>query len=357
MGEQSTTRPTPPAELAQEEQTQSRAEGLTDEQGNGTLAKKELQRSSSSNQSSEPTIDGEEGNVTSPSSIQGPAQGEEPEVASLNQTGNSTQNVTTTASNATASNAIAATNTTSGAYGRIAFGGDGGSDSEIYVMNPDGSGVTRLTNNNEYDRHPALSPDGKRIAFFGERDGKDEIWVMNAADGSGQIRLTADGYDPSWSPDGKKIAFVRNSDGDGEIYVMNAADGSEQTKLTNNTEFDFDPAWSSDSKKIAFSSVRDNNNEIYVMNAADGSNKTRITEPRSDYSFPDWAGGNISSHGGGSPAATPSPGQAINKVISTIQNLDNIPQNLKTSIIAHLRQALNSLNETSTNIINNFNVP
>ncbi len=95
---------------------------------------------------------------------------------------------------------------------------------EIYVMNVDGSGQTRLTNNSAIDARPAWSPDGKRISFQSTRDGNVEIYVMNA-DGSGQTRLTnnsAIDARPAWSPDGKHIAFQSLRDGDLEIYVMNA---------------------------------------------------------------------------------------------------------------------------------------
>ena len=81
------------------------------------------------------------------------------------------------------------------------------------------------------------APCGK-IAFISNRDGNDEIYVMNA-DGSNQTRLTNNPamIRPSFSPDGSKIAFVSNRDGNYEIYVMNA-DGSNQTRLTNNPATD-----------------------------------------------------------------------------------------------------------------------
>src|SRR5687767_3392148 len=61
------------------------------------------------------------------------------------------------------------------------------------------------------------------------------------------------------------IAFQSNRDGNNEIYVMNG-DGSGLTNLTDNPADDFGPVWSPDGKKIIFSSNRDGNYDIYVMN-------------------------------------------------------------------------------------------
>ncbi len=93
---------------------------------------------------------------------------------------------------------------------------------------------------------PAQAQDAMgQIAFVSRRDGNSEIYVMNA-DGSGQTNLTnnpASDTFPAWSPDGSRIAFTSDRDGNQEIYVMNA-DGSGQTPLTNNPETDNSPVWS-----------------------------------------------------------------------------------------------------------------
>ena len=159
--------------------------------------------------------------------------------------------------------------------GRIAFYSNRDGNNEIYVMNGDGSGLNNLTNNPADDYEPAWSPDGKKIAFWSNRDGNNEVYVMNA-DGSDQTNLTNNPADDGgastfWSPDGKKIVFASDRDGNRDVFVMNA-DGTNPTNLTNNPAADDLPAWSPDGAKIAFTSDRGG---IYVMNS-DGSNQTLL---------------------------------------------------------------------------------
>jgi tricorn protease-like protein len=92
---------------------------------------------------------------------------------------------------------------------------------------------------------PIIAAAQGRIAFDSDRDGNDEIYVMNA-DGSNQTRLTdnsASDSSPSCSTDGSKIVFVSTRDGNAEIYVMNS-DGSNPTRLTDSSGLDFDPSFS-----------------------------------------------------------------------------------------------------------------
>ena len=190
----------------------------------------------------------------------------------------------------TTSNSVSITVTPSSvAIGKITFASNRDGCAQIYLMNTDGSSQTCLSNGAYNDESPKWSPDNSRIAFQSDRDFENDgdnpiygmdIYVMNW-DGSGVSRLTNSTYDdinPVWSPDGTKIAFMsfRNCL-NYQIYVMNA-DGSGQVNISNNNANDTQPSWSPDGTKIAFASDRDQAgfSSIYIM-SANGSNQTRVT--------------------------------------------------------------------------------
>src|SRR5215204_3542268 len=108
------------------------------------------------------------------------------------------------------------------------------------------------------DGSPAWSPDGRRIAFYSERDGNAEIYVMNA-DGTGVTRLTntrADEGYPAWSPDGRTISFDSDRDGNFDVFAMNV-DGTNVRPLTRHPGRDVSASWSPDGRAIVFMSDRE----------------------------------------------------------------------------------------------------
>lgn len=160
---------------------------------------------------------------------------------------------------------------------QILFVTDRDGNSEIYVMNPDGTGQTRLTNNAATDKHPAWGPTGKQILFSTDRDGNFEVYVGDR-DGTNLINLTSNAAvdsAPAWAPNGSKILFQTDRDGNFEIYSMDP-DGSNPTNLTSNAASDMNPTWSADGSKIYFQTMRDGNWEIYSMDP-DGSNPTNLS--------------------------------------------------------------------------------
>jgi TolB protein len=162
---------------------------------------------------------------------------------------------------------------------KIAFVSNRDGNSDIYLMNPDGTNPVNITNHPAYDGQPSWSPDGKKIAFVSDRDGNQEIYVMNACDGTNQVRLTFSSplmaYDPDWSPDGTKIVFtLGDQDDNQQIYVMNAdGTGAHDISLPPGV-IDFRPSWSPDGTQIAFQSYPPN--AVWKMNA-DGTNRISLS--------------------------------------------------------------------------------
>src|SRR2546422_4564489 len=120
---------------------------------------------------------------------------------------------------------------------RIAFVSQRDGNAEIYVMNADGTGTTRVTNDPQADGRPAFLPDGQSLAFHSSRTaGKLQIWAVNV-DGTGLTQLTRDSVNssPAVSPDGQTIAYVSTRNKDGDIWLMNR-DGTNQRQFTRSPQ-------------------------------------------------------------------------------------------------------------------------
>jgi TolB protein len=173
---------------------------------------------------------------------------------------------------------------------------------EIYFIEPNGSGLSRLTDHPETDTDPAWSPDARQIAFISRREGTNDICLINA-DGSGFSILVPDPHEtyydefmPTWSPDGQSLALITDRfgfwgcaghrvasfplDGDGDDIAP------VDTIMTNQRSV----AWSPDGRYLAYSSNCDSNTVISLRLFDWETRQDRpLVEHPSSNIYPSWS--------------------------------------------------------------------
>ncbi len=170
-------------------------------------------------------------------------------------------------------------------------------NSQIIVINTDGTEPRNVTNNQGSNHSPEWSPNGDRIAYYSDAHnpradefyGAFDIYVMDS-DGNNVVRLTeSPGRDggPVWSPNGERIAFYSNRDNDTEVYVMNS-DGSAQERLTFHDGWDWPMGWSRASGRLLAYGMHGDNLDIYTMEP-DGTDIRYLTDADTDEEHPAFA--------------------------------------------------------------------
>jgi TolB protein len=171
------------------------------------------------------------------------------------------------------------------------FSNDRDGDGEIYKVRADGTGLTRLTDNDREDFEPEWGPGGKRIVFTSIPKGgsyqQQQVFIM-WADGSHRRRLiswSGPHFDPTWSPNGKWIAYSTD-DGDGGDLIAIRPDGTDVQHVAHFGEntLNTEASWSSESDALIF--VR--NNDLAWAPFPYGQAKA-IAEDGSWYSNPGWS--------------------------------------------------------------------
>jgi hypothetical protein len=132
-----------------------------------------------------------------------------------------------------------------------------------------------------------LSPDGKLLAISDQSQppGKSIIYTLPIAGGTPK-RITPEGpsYWHGWSPDGKTLAFCGERKGEFDIYTI-PAEGGPETRLTTAEGLDDGPEYSPDGRHIYFNSVRTGTMQIWRMRT-DGTDQEQITSDGFNNWFP-----------------------------------------------------------------------
>ncbi len=157
-------------------------------------------------------------------------------------------------------------------------------NNEIFLVSPDGSGLTNISNHADDDVMPAISPAGSRVAFVTDRAGFQDIFIVNT-DGTSLRRITpADPspavtteWWPAWSPNNQLLAYSSTIDGTADIWTITVdAPTVRSERITGTLDTDLHPTWSEDGLRIAFERRDANTGEvdIVVLTLSDGAVQT-----------------------------------------------------------------------------------
>jgi Tol biopolymer transport system component/serine/threonine protein kinase len=182
---------------------------------------------------------------------------------------------------------------------QVAFSWDGdkGGNFDIYVKLVDAGTPLRLTTNPANEFAPAWSPDGRYIAFYRESGVGGAIFVVPALGGGERRLAAASGPGLSWSPDGKFLAIMDTpvpTDRTGIFLV--SVDTGEKRRLTSpppqGSDGDCCPVYAPDGRALAFARVQGLNADLYVVQVPAGSNSNqepqRLTRDEQIRSSLDW---------------------------------------------------------------------
>ena len=220
---------------------------------------------------------------------------------------------------------------------KIAFVGNQTVNKEIYIMDLDGTNVTRMTQNRSINLSPDWSRDGKKLSFTSFKGGRGSelfiadleaktiggfpklegtiigpefsptqtilaltvsfkydqgIFLFDPSNNSLKKTTRGNAIDvsPSFSPDGKQIVFASNRSGSVHIYKKSAYSIDEEPiRLTFDGKRNVDPAWSPKGDKIVFAGMdTDGYFDLFIMNT-DGTNLARLTYDTNNNEHPSWS--------------------------------------------------------------------
>ncbi len=170
---------------------------------------------------------------------------------------------------------------------KIVFVSDRNGNDEIYVMNTDGASQKRLTSNVTMDYSPKLSRDGQKIAYVSEMGGGLQVDIMDS-DGSNVVKPPANSGNmrsPHWCPQSERVSFITDMEGQVDVYVMNS-DGTDMLKVTDDDLVEDLGNWSPNAEWVVYAISQGEDMGVYMRNPR-GVDVIQLTQTKD--SGPVWA--------------------------------------------------------------------
>ena len=156
----------------------------------------------------------------------------------------------------------------------VSLSREGGS--QIFLINPDGSGLRRITSSTAIDTEPRYSPDGRWIYFTSDRGGSPQVYRMPASGGEPQRVTFEGGYNvsPRLSPDGKTLAYITRNGGKFQVALLDLA--NRQVQIITDSDRDESPSFAPNGRMILHAAVINGRGVLSAV-SADGRFKQRLS--------------------------------------------------------------------------------
>jgi TolB protein len=158
----------------------------------------------------------------------------------------------------------------------LAFSSNRSGAWDLYLLDLHNGDITRLTDNPHFEASPSWSPDGNLLAYERYND-NSEIMIRSVFDDRVRINLSehpAADYQPSWSPEGRQVAFISNRSGEHEVWLANF-DIFDEHRFTNISQSsgiqESHPIWSPDGSSLAWAALQGGNHSLIMWNPDQGS--------------------------------------------------------------------------------------
>ena len=173
---------------------------------------------------------------------------------------------------------------------KIAFKGDTGSSSEIYLADFDGHNAQAVTKDNTIVAAPSWVPGRQALYYTSYKLNHADIFYHDLSTGARRAfaRYGGSNISPAVSPDGSKVAMILSKDGWTDLYVCNA-DGSDLRRLTKSPQDESSPCWSPDGRWICFAAKEKEHRALCKVAAFGGPIQQISTGGATSPSEPDWS--------------------------------------------------------------------